>query len=103
MMFNFFKLNLFKATLTPELRSVIAQQDQETMMIKKMYQVAITAQREGKGKGTATMREICDEESLPLSIDEEPGPKQTNQALRAIVADMPPAEGTIRPDLDSTN
>jgi hypothetical protein len=49
------------------------------------------------------MSEIRDEESRPLLIDEEPGPKQTNQALRAIVADMPPAEGTIRLDPDSTN
>ncbi len=29
MMFNFFKMNLFKATLTPELRAVRAQQDPE--------------------------------------------------------------------------
>ncbi len=29
MMFNFFKMNLFKAALTPEIRAVVAQQDQE--------------------------------------------------------------------------
>jgi hypothetical protein len=63
MMFNFFKMNLFKVALTPELRSVVAQQDQETMTIKKMYQVATTAQRGGKGKSTATVSEICDKES----------------------------------------
>jgi hypothetical protein len=39
----------------------------------------------------------------PLSTDEGPGLRRTNQALKAIVADMPPAEETIRPDLDSTN
>jgi Ty3 transposon capsid-like protein len=50
MMFNFFKMNLFKAALTPELRSVVAQQDLEAMTVKKMYTVATTAQREGKGK-----------------------------------------------------
>jgi hypothetical protein len=57
MMFNV-KMNLFKAALTRELWSVVAQQDQETMMIKKMYQVATTAQREGKGKATAAVSEI---------------------------------------------
>jgi hypothetical protein len=41
MMFNFFKMNLFKAALTPELR---AQQDPEAMMVNKMYMVATTAQ-----------------------------------------------------------
>ncbi len=60
-MFNFFKMNLFKAALTPELRSVVAQQDQDTMTIKKMYQVATTAQREGKGKSPAAVYEICNE------------------------------------------
>jgi hypothetical protein len=35
MMFNYFKMNLFKAALTPELRAVVAQQEPETMMIKK--------------------------------------------------------------------
>jgi hypothetical protein len=40
-------MNLFKAALTPELRSVVAQQEQEA--IKRMYQLATTAQRELKG------------------------------------------------------
>jgi hypothetical protein len=44
MMFNFFKMNLFKAALTPELRSVVTQQDQEANTVKKMYQVATTEQ-----------------------------------------------------------
>jgi hypothetical protein len=41
MMFNYFKMNLFKATLTPELR---AQQDPEAMTVKKMYMCTTTAQ-----------------------------------------------------------
>jgi hypothetical protein len=44
MMFNFFKMNLFKAALTPELLAVVAQQDQEQMTVKKMYMHATTAQ-----------------------------------------------------------
>jgi len=71
MMFNFFKMNLFKAALTPELRSVVAQQDQETMTIKKMYQVATTAQREGKGKTMAAVKEICDEENSANPEDKD--------------------------------
>ena len=61
MMFNFFKMNLFKAALTPELRAVVAQQDPETMTIKKMYRVVTTAQREGKGKAPASVNEIRDD------------------------------------------
>jgi hypothetical protein len=59
---NFFKMNLFKAARTPELRSVVAQQEQETITIKRMYQVATTAQRELKGKGPALVNEIREEE-----------------------------------------
>jgi hypothetical protein len=59
---NFFKMNLFKATLTPELRSVVAQQEQETITIKKMYQVSTTAQRELKGQSPASINEIKEEE-----------------------------------------
>ncbi len=62
MWINFFKMNLVKATLTPELRSVVAQQEQETITIKRMYQVATTAQRELKGKGPALVNEVRDEE-----------------------------------------
>ncbi len=57
MMFNFFKMNLFKAALTPELRAVVTQQDLETMM----YQVMTTAQREGKGKAPASVNEVSSE------------------------------------------
>jgi hypothetical protein len=62
MWINFFKMNLFKAALTPELRSVVAQQEQETITIKRMYQVATTAQRELKGKGPALVNEVREEE-----------------------------------------
>ncbi len=63
-------MNLFKAALTPELMSIVAQQDQETMKIKKMYQVATTAQREGKGKSSASVNDIREEET---SADLEDG------------------------------
>ncbi len=62
MWINFFKMNLFKAALTPELRSVVAQQEQETITIKRMYQVATTAQRDLKGKSPALVNEIREEE-----------------------------------------
>ncbi len=70
MWINFFKMNLFKAALTPELRSVVAQQDPETMMIQKMYQVAMTAQREGKGKSPASVNEIKEEE-IPAEVEDD--------------------------------
>ncbi len=60
MMFNYFKMNLFKAALTSDLRSMVAQQDQTSIMIKKMYRVPTTAQREGKGKAPAN--EVPDED-----------------------------------------
>jgi hypothetical protein len=63
MWINFFKMNLFKAALTPELRSVVVLQDPETMTIKKMYQVATTAQRGGKGKAPASVNEVKEEEN----------------------------------------
>jgi len=45
-----------------KLRSVVAQQEQETITIKRMYQVATTAQRELKGKGPALVNEVREEE-----------------------------------------
>jgi hypothetical protein len=72
MMYNFFKMNLFKAALTPELRSVVTQQDQETNTVKKMYQVATTEQREGNGKLPAFVNKIREEEtSADLEDDNE--------------------------------
>jgi len=65
MWINFFKMNLFKAALTPELRSVVVQQEQETIIINRMYQVATTAQRELKGKSPALVNKIKEEEITP--------------------------------------
>jgi len=70
MWINFFNMNLFKAALTPELRSVVMQQDPETMTIKKMYQVATTAQREGKGKAPASVNEVKEEEN-PAEMEDD--------------------------------
>ena len=69
MWINFFKMNLFKAALTPELRSVVAQQEKETIIIKWMYQVAIMAQRELKGKGPALVN-VIKEEDIPEDTDD---------------------------------
>jgi hypothetical protein len=71
MWINFFKINLFKAALTPKLRSVFAQQDPDTMTIKRMYQVATTAQREGKGKALASVNEIKEEENSGVVEDND--------------------------------
>jgi hypothetical protein len=48
---------------------VVAQQEQETITIKRMYQVATTAQRELKGKGLALVN-VIKEEDIPE--DNEP-------------------------------
>jgi len=71
MMFNFFKMNLFKAALTPELRAVVAQQDPEAMTVKKMYSVATTAQREGKTKPPAAVNDISKEDIPVKAMDDE--------------------------------
>jgi hypothetical protein len=71
MMFNFFKMNLFKAALTPELWAVVAQQDQEQMTVKKMYMHATMAQREGKMKPPAAMNEIAEDDGTTEAADDD--------------------------------
>jgi len=83
MWINFFKMNLFKAALTPELRSVVAQQEQETITIKRMYQVATTMKR----KMTTSQ----------LSTDEGPDPKTIKPVDRTEEISTPDAEA-INPD-----
>ncbi len=70
-MFNFFKMNLFKAALTPELRAVVAQQDQEQMTVKKMYMHATMAQREGKTKPPAEVNKISEDDGTVDAVDDE--------------------------------
>jgi hypothetical protein len=71
MVFNFFKMNFFKATLTPELRAVVAQQDPEAMTVKKMYMVATSAQWEGKMKPPAAVNEISEEDIPVEAMDDK--------------------------------
>jgi hypothetical protein len=71
MMFNFFKMNLFKAALTPKLRAVVAQQDQEQMTVKKMYMHATTAQREGKTKPPAAINKINEDNGTVEATDDK--------------------------------
>ncbi len=71
MMFNFFKMNLFKAALMPELRAVVAQQDPEAMTVKKMYMCATTSQREGKTKPPAAINEINEDDMVVEAMDDE--------------------------------
>jgi hypothetical protein len=98
MWINFFKMNLFKAALTPELISVVAQQEQETITIKRMYQVATTAQQELKGKGPALVNKIREEEiptenetdDIAAFSDEGPDPetiKPVDKTEEAITPD----------------
>jgi hypothetical protein len=77
-MYNFFKMNLFQAALTPELRAVIAQQDQQTMTMKKMYDCATTAQREGKD---FTKSAIINEVEEDLDYNSEPEEEPSFQML----------------------
>jgi len=47
---------------------VVAQQEQETITIKRMYQVATTGQRELKGKGPALVNKVREEE-IPAELE----------------------------------
>ncbi len=69
----------------------------EKARTKAKFQWARSAMRRSKPTQRTTRT------TWPLSTDEGPGLRWTNQALKAIVADMPPAEETIRPDPDWTN
>jgi hypothetical protein len=86
MMFNFFKRNLFKAALTPELRAVVAQQDPEQMTVKKMYMCATTAQREGKTKPPAAINkddvpvEAMDDENDVTAFNRRGARPKTSQS-----------------------
>jgi hypothetical protein len=99
---NFFKMNLFKAALTPELRSVVAQQEQETITIKRMYQVATTAQRSSRAKvqpwsmksERKSQRPKAKPTMLQLSIDEGPDPELTKPADKAEEITTPDEEDT---------
>ncbi len=55
----------------PELRAVVAQQDQEQMMVKKMFMHATTVQREGKTKPPAAINEINEDDGTVKAADDK--------------------------------
>jgi hypothetical protein len=95
-------MDLFKAALTPELRLVVAQQEQETITIKRMYQVATTAQREFKGKGPALVNVVRDEEIMTenetddvAAFNEGPGPKPIKPVDKTEETTFPDEEAVV--------
>jgi hypothetical protein len=104
MMYNFFKMNLFKAALTPEVRAVVAQRDQEQMTVKRMYKHATTAQEKAKPshrpqstrstRTTAPPKLRTTKMTSPPLTEKEPGPKQTSQVDNHEEVTLPDEEVT---------
>jgi hypothetical protein len=109
MMFNFFKMNLLKATLTPELRAVVAQQDPEAMTVKKCTCVPPLlnerARRSRQPLSTKSARMMFRlrpwtmRTTWPPLTDEEPDLRRTNQAGN-IEEDMLPDKDLTNRDLE---
>jgi hypothetical protein len=49
-MMQFFKMQLFRAALSGDIRKVVAQHDQNSITLDDMYKVATTTQREAGSK-----------------------------------------------------
>jgi hypothetical protein len=60
-MLQFFKMQLFRASLPGDLRKAVAQHDQTTMMLDDMYQVATNTQRESGLKASKPVSAIQDD------------------------------------------
>ncbi len=70
-MLQFFKMQLFRASLPWDLRKVVAQHDQNTIMLDDMYQVATDTQRESGPKASRPVSAIQDDSQSEAEDDEE--------------------------------
>jgi len=81
-MIQFFKMQLFRASLPGDLRKAMAQHDQNTIMLDDMYKVTTDTQRESRTKKTAqTLHRHHDQRALtltPLQAD----PRHLQRQLR---------------------
>ena len=70
-MMQFFKMQLFRASLPGDLRKAVAQHDPTTMTLDEMYQVATDTQRESGLKTTKPVSAIQDDSQTEDEDDEE--------------------------------
>ena len=70
-MLQFFKMQLFRASLPGDLRKAIAQHDQTTITLNDMYQVATDTQRESGLKASKPVSAIQDDSQSEDEDDEE--------------------------------
>jgi len=63
-MLQFFKMQLFRASLPGNLRKAVAQHDQTTIMLDDMYQVATDTQRESGQKASKPVSVIQNQSSI---------------------------------------
>jgi hypothetical protein len=67
---QFFKMQLFQAALTPDLRKAVAQHNQNTITLEDMNQVATDTQREAGSKTTRTVA-VIDEDNNSDGEDDD--------------------------------
>jgi hypothetical protein len=70
-MLQFFKMQLFRASLPGYLRKAMAQHDQNTITLDDMYQVATDTQRESGPKTSRPVAAIQDDSQSEAEDDEE--------------------------------
>ncbi len=70
-MLQFFKMQLFRASLPGDLKKAVAQHDQTTITLDDMYQVATDTQRESGAKTSKPVAAIQDDSQSEVEDDEE--------------------------------
>jgi hypothetical protein len=70
-MLQFFKIQLFRASLPGDLRKAVAQHDQNTITLDNMYQVATDTQRESRPKASKPVSAIQDDSQSEAEDDDE--------------------------------
>jgi hypothetical protein len=70
-MLQFFKMQLFRASLPGDLRKAVAQHDQTMITLDDMYQVATDTQRESGSKTSKSVSAIQDDSQSEVEEDEE--------------------------------
>jgi hypothetical protein len=116
-MLQFFKMQLFRASLPGDLRKAVAQHDPTTMTLDDMYQVATDTQRESGSKTSKPVSAIQDNSQSDNDDEDEPeddvaasrettasrtGTKTNFKDPGNAAIDTPPEMGTTETGMEST-